>query len=354
MSAVGLYGRDIANLLAPQGQRRQALKGFDDDYVDIVDYIIRCTHRIWEEKDIGLITTHYSADCPIHLMSGEISGVEGVIAGTLRTLNSFPDRTLVGEAVIWSGDEAVGYHSSHRITSHATHLGDGEFGPPTLKRVCFTTIADCLCLENKIIEEWLVRDNAKIARDLGLDARTLGLAQAQAEPAETLGLAPWRAAQMDEILSLAPAAFSNPAMPEPSVDPVAFAHWVFAQIWNLRRLNRVREAYAPGAHWAGPDERLLFGHGEITGWIGALLSMSSGARVCVDHVGSVREGPYTDIAVRWRLAGLHDSTGLYGPPSGAPLFILAVTHWRTLNGVIVDETTIFDEIALWRQIGGGA
>jgi predicted ester cyclase len=354
MSALGLYGRDIKELLAPQGPRRQPLAGFDELYVDIVDYIIRCTHRIWEEKDIGLIRTHYGGDCPIHLMSGDVAGVEGVIAGTLRTLNSFPDRTLVGEAVIWSGDETQGYHSSHRITSHATHCGDGEFGPPTGRRVCFTTIADCLCLENRIIEEWLVRDNAKIARDLGTDAQTLGLAQALLEPAAEHGIAPWRAQHMEAILSQPPVGFSNPSMPDPTHEPDVFAYWVFEQIWNQRRLSRVREAYAPHANIAGPDARLLFGHGEITGWIGGLLSMSSGARVRVDHIGSVTEGPFTDIAVRWSLAGTHDSTGLYGPASDAPLYILAVTHWRILNGLIVEETTIFDEVALWRQIGGGS
>jgi len=33
--------------LAPAGRpRRQSLRGFDPVYTDIVDYIIRCTHRI--------------------------------------------------------------------------------------------------------------------------------------------------------------------------------------------------------------------------------------------------------------------------------------------------------------------
>lgn len=354
MSAKGLYGRDIAELLAPQGARRQPLHGFDNIYVDIIDYIIRCTHRIWEEKDIGLIATHYSRDCPIHLMSGDVAGVEGVIAGTLKTLNSFPDRTLVGEAVIWSGNEIDGYHSSHRITSHATHQGDGEFGPATGRRVCFTTIADCLCFENRIVEEWLVRDNAKIARDLGTSAMALGQAQAALLPAAHLGIAEWRTKLIDAVLSQETQNFSTPSFPDPAKNPEEFADLVFQQVWNLRRLSRVREVYAPHAHCAGPDARLLFGHGEIAGWIGALLSMSKGARIRVDHVGSVIQGPFTDIAVRWSLAGTHDSTGLYGPPSGCPLYILAISHWRTLDGVIVEETTIFDEVALWHQISGGA
>ena len=38
---------DISKLMNPGTERRQSLRGFDDDYVDIVDYIVRCTHKIW-------------------------------------------------------------------------------------------------------------------------------------------------------------------------------------------------------------------------------------------------------------------------------------------------------------------
>ena len=52
-------GRDISKLMAPGTEKRQGMRGFDADYVDIVDYIVRCTHKIWEEKQVGLIYTHY-------------------------------------------------------------------------------------------------------------------------------------------------------------------------------------------------------------------------------------------------------------------------------------------------------
>ena len=95
-------GRDIAQILAPQGERRQPIPGFDPEYADIVDYILRCTHRIWEQKDVGLIATHYRSDIVVHMMTGPAYGIDDVIAGTSRTLSAFPDRTLTGEAVIWS------------------------------------------------------------------------------------------------------------------------------------------------------------------------------------------------------------------------------------------------------------
>lgn len=77
----------------------------------------------------------------------------------MATLAEFPDRQLLGEDVIWSGDEEAGYVSSHRIVSTATHHG-GTFGPATGRRVTFRTIADTFCRENRVWDEWLTRDNA--------------------------------------------------------------------------------------------------------------------------------------------------------------------------------------------------
>ena len=51
---------DVETLMNPGLEKRQALAGFDEDYVDIVDYIVRCTHKIWEGRDLGLIYSHYA------------------------------------------------------------------------------------------------------------------------------------------------------------------------------------------------------------------------------------------------------------------------------------------------------
>jgi predicted ester cyclase len=344
-------GLDIEALLAPPGPRTMPMTGFDTTYVDLTDYILRCTHRIWEQKDIGLIETHYSAECPIHTATGTGGGLDSVIAGTTATLAGFPDRTLYGEAVIWSGDEAAGYLSSHRITSHATHRGvSPEFGPPTGRAVTFTTIADCLCRENRIVEEWLVRDNSAIALGLGLSPRALAKGQADTDRAKGRGRADWRLAQI-EALRASPAT-PFPDTPAPS-EPEAFAHWLVDTLWAHRRFGAVRAAYAPNARAQTPGGRWLFGHGEIIGWLTALFSTFPDARIAIDHVAFVETGRGTEIAVRWRMAGRHAGPALYGAPSGEEVLILAVTHWTIRGGLIREEWTVFDEIAVLRQIEGG-
>ena len=341
-------GRDIAQILAPQGARRQDIPGFGEEYSDIIDYILRCTHRIWEQKDVGLIATHYAPDIVVHMMTGPVIGMDGVIAGTSRTLSAFPDRTLTGEAVIWSDEGDGAYLSSHRITSTATNLGTSELGPATGKRITFTTIADCLCKENLIIEEWLVRDYSAMALGLGYHPRAVARDHAARDKAHG-GRAEWRKAAIERVLSAPATVFPPAILPDPAAEPHTFAHAFFDAVVNHRRFGMVRDAYSPAAHWSGPGGRRLFGWGEITGWFTALIGSFGDARISIQHVAAVDHM----IAARWELSGTHDGGALYGAATGEPIYILAVTHWRIAHNVIVDEVTVFDEVALMRQMEGG-
>ena len=348
MAIPNVGGRDIAQILVPQGVRRQDIRGFDEEYSDIVDYILRCTHRIWEQKDVGLIATHYAPDIVVHMMTGPVSGMDGVISGTARTLSAFPDRTLTGEAVVWSDEGNGAYLSSHRITSTATNLGTSELGPATGKRITFTTIADCLCKEKLIIEEWLVRDYSAMALELGYHPRSVARTHAETDRAQG-GRADWRKTAMERVRSASATPFPAATLPDPAADPDAFAHAFFDKIVNHRRFGLIRDAYSPAAHWAGPGGRRLFGWGEIAGWFTALIGSFGDARISIQHVAAVDDM----IAVRWELAGTHDGGALYGAASGEPIYILAVTHWRIAHSMIVDEVTVFDEVALMRQMEGG-
>ena len=101
--------------------------------------------------------------------SGIVLGNQGVIDGTLATLAEMPDRQLLGEDVIWSGDEDAGFLSSHRLVTSGTHTGHGRFGPPTGRSFTIRVIADCAAKNDVIYDEWLIRDYSGIANQLGFD-----------------------------------------------------------------------------------------------------------------------------------------------------------------------------------------
>ena len=156
-------------LLNPGTERRMDLPGFDEEFVDLPHYIIKITDRIWHERQVETIHDYYSADCPIHTLGGDVNGAAQVIQNTYDTLASFPDRRLDGDNVIWSDDGNGHFYSSHLISSKMTNLGASEFGPATGRKILAHTIADCLCHENRIVKEWLVRDYAGIVIQMGRD-----------------------------------------------------------------------------------------------------------------------------------------------------------------------------------------
>jgi hypothetical protein len=147
------------------------MKGFDLRWKDLPDHIIGITREIWEDRGIATLHRTYTPDLAVRSPGSVVVGKAGVIAATIQTLAEFPDRTLLGEDVIWSGDAEAGFLSSHRILSTATHAGEGAFGPPTGRRLVYRIIADCAARENAIFDEWLIRDQGAIVRQLGLDPR---------------------------------------------------------------------------------------------------------------------------------------------------------------------------------------
>lgn len=341
-------GRPIEDLLALR-PRRQALGGFDADYSDIVDYIIRCTHRIWEEKNVGLCRSHYGENCHIHTLAGPVRGVEAVVANTLATLAAFPDRCLIGEDVIWSENAPGLFHTSHRIVSLMTHLGDDAFGPATGRRAQVTTIADCLVRENRIVEEWLVRDNAQLVRQLGLDPWAVARAQANADRATDPAVHGWRTSELERIR-----ASHSLAGPPPPDHPASTLATMLEMAVNGANLGEAAKSLSSGVEGRWPSGRRWFGRG---GWIGAVNQLTAGLetpRLVIDHwaANALPHGD-TAVALRWSLAGRHVRPGVYGPATGRDMLVLGVSHYRLREGRVVEDVTVFDELALLRQLAGG-
>ena len=129
------------------------MKGFDSQFKDLPDYILKITYQIWENRDVESIMEYYAENIPVRSPSGVIYGPEAVVRATKDTLNEFPDRKLLGEDVIWISDENSGYLSSHRILTKATHMKDGIYGKASGKKLTYRVIADCACKNNQVYDE---------------------------------------------------------------------------------------------------------------------------------------------------------------------------------------------------------
>jgi len=313
------------------------MKGFDPEFTDLDHYIRVITERIWEGRRIDDIRTYYSADCAVETPSSVSIGVEPVIESTRNTLSVFPDRELLAEDVLWSGDEEGGFLSSHRICSPMTHRGDGPFGPATGRRIHARTIADCVCRDNRVIYEWLVRDQAAIARQLGWHERDL---------AKT-----WLA-QRGPI--------AKPAMPPvPSgyrshMDAGALAtayRTLYEGLWSGQGAAAVLGSHDRAAILQAPAGQTLYGHLEIRDFWAPLLTALHRAQFALEHLAEVqRPGRNPAVAMRWRVQAWHEGPGRYGEPSGRAVEIMGISHAEFAAGRILREWLLIDEVAVWMQV----
>lgn len=92
--------RDCTDLVPADRPRVQSHNGFDDICTDIVDYIMRCTHRIWDERNIGLIHSHYAHNCTVYGIMGTVYNREDMVLDTIQRIVAFPERRGIATKVV--------------------------------------------------------------------------------------------------------------------------------------------------------------------------------------------------------------------------------------------------------------
>jgi predicted ester cyclase len=337
---------DIQFMKDANGKRQQQMDGFDPKFADFVDYIIRITHEIWEEKAIGRLYDYYVNTVQIHTSNGTIHGRDAVLAGTIGALAAYPDRRLYGDEVIWGGDDVTGFYSSHRLTHSGTNRGWSLYGPPTGKKIEYRAIADCYCLRNMVVEEWLVRDELTLVLQLGLNPVTTAREQAHKE-ADNGIIFPIEGDVERGVGQLPP-----PTIPaSEQFEPENFIRRAIQEVWNWRLLNTVRQYFAETIHLESASMRRVTGHNDYQAYVLSLLSPFPDLAITIEHfchVRSVESGYRT--ATRWRMKGTHTGYGIYGEPTGKRINILGVSHHLIKDGKIQNEWTLFDEFALLKQL----
>jgi predicted ester cyclase len=331
---------DVCQRLSPGPQ---SMRGFDGRYSDIVDYIIGITYEIWEEKKVGLIHDYYTEDSVIHTSSGDIVGAETVVNNTAQQLSLFPDRRLFPDDIIWAGNDIDGFYSSHRIRSTAHHRGYSIYGQPTGRKLQYNVIADCAIANNKIYEEWLVRDDLSIIRQMGLDEREFAAKLVAMYP-EKYNVASQQYANRSDHLE-------PPGTRTSGFDPEDFIKQTWHDAWNRRMFDSFLPAYLSTAHCHSAAGRELFGQDDIVQFAMDWLSCFPDGRMSFDHFCAVGgEDNRWRTSLRWTFSGTHNGYGIYGDPGGKPICIMGITHSNIQDGKIIEEWTVFDELTLLCQL----
>ena len=314
-----------------------AMPGFDADFANLDHYIRTITERIWEGRRLDDIHRYYGADCAVETPASVSVGVQPVIDGTRATLLAFPDRRLLAEDVIVSGSAQQGFLSSHRIFSPMTHAGAGAFGAATGRAVHARTIADCVCINNRIVHEWLVRDQAAIARQIGSHERDVAQR--------------W----LNERGGFTKAAM--PAAPSPYQSHIdtsalgqAYGETLHA-LWRGAGTQAGSSLYDARAIVNLPGGEVSTDSAGRQAFWADLLGALQPQQLSIEHLAVVPRGDHvTRIAMRWRASMLHVSDGRYGRATGKAVALLGIQHAEVEAGRVQREWLLLDDVATWMQV----
>ncbi len=312
-------------------------------YASVPDFIYGITREIWEDRGIGgKLHKYYAPDILLRAATGFTGSNTGVTAQTLQTLHQFPDRQLVGEDVIWTGYDDGSFLSSHRLTSVMTHTGDGILGRAQGKRVRSRIIADCWVKNQVVVEEWLVRDQAAFARCLGLEPRLLARDMANRDLRDGVPISYFVPAH-DQ-----PGCFKAQVQDDATVARVVNG---LTRLWHDKETAAIRDLYFHGAALHAPGGDVLCGHSDIdTFMLGYLAAFPDAAfKVESAQVNREPEQPVR-VALRWSLTGAHTGFGHFGEPTGAPVYVMGMSHLLVTQGRVTTEYLVTDEVSVWKQI----
>lgn len=317
------------------------MKGFDKNFVDFPDYILKITKEIWEERGLATLHDYYAKNIIVRSPNGIVQGNSHVIAATMSMLSEFPDRRLLGEDIIWCGLPEEGMLSSHRILSTATHLGDGVYGPATGKPLCYRAMADCYAINNQIFDEWLIRDQGAIVRQLGHSPEDFARHLIDQEGGAEHCNKPFT--PQDDIAGPYQQTGNN--------------HEAGQHLRNI--LTRLMQAdfsvipktYDRAANLFYPAGITCYSHdGADNFWLGLRSSFPS-AKLTIHHMMGMDDDLMPRrAAVRWSLEGKHDGWGRFGKPSHAHVYIMGITHAEFGTWGLRREYTLFDELMIYKQI----
>jgi predicted ester cyclase len=344
--------RDYVDLAPTDRPRAQSMRGFDPIYTDIVDYIVRCTHRIWDERNIGLIYTHYTHNAIIYNSLGAIYSREDIVRDTIQRLASFPERRGMATQVIWRGNDVDGFYTSHLVTGSGRHSQYGHFGKPTGRSFVSRTVADCMILENRIFREWIATDTMALVRQLGLDPNPI--AEKMARDLFGKGQTAVDIGENRRMIGQYPPDWTADTSLAHSDSEAHLLTWLH-EAFNKRMLGVLKDVYAPNVQYHGTNMRELVGRAAVLQQVLRTLATMPDLIFMPQHICSVpcEEGG-EKIALRWIIDGHHLGYGFLGEPTGYRLCVLGMSHFHVVNGLVREEWVVFDELSMLAQLKLGA
>jgi hypothetical protein len=318
---------------------------FDPKFETPEDYILGITHEIWEERAVDTLHEYYAPDIPVRSPAGV------VIDATNETLREFPDRQLLGEDVIWSDDGNGGFLSSHRIFSTATHLADGLYGKASGVFYRYRVIADCAARANAIYDEWLIRDQAAIVRQLGADPRAYAADQIEQEGGAATASKPYTPQDEPGLVYTGTGNDHATGQRYGQILSETMQTWADLAPTSGKGTPVIESGYDRAVQIEAPGGESFHGWAGAHGFWSELRSCFPDAEFTIHHqIGRDDPGLGERAALRWSLHGTHDGGTRFGDPTGAEVYVMGLSHAEFGPRGLRREFVLFDDTAIWKQI----
>lgn len=313
------------------------MAGFE--WHDVVDYIDRTTYEIWNDRRPDLVQRFYTPHTVVWTDAGVLVGQHGVTRETQDRQAAYSGYVGAIDDTIWTGDDRSGYRTSMRWTWRGTTTGAGPLRPPPGRAVTGSTIANCLVVGERIVEEWKAGDPAFAAQQMGIEPATAlerlaeddaGYDSADRRTGEQLGA-------------------TVPAIPPDPAESELFVTELFHALYNARDLAAADRCYAPGAPYTYGRSRVSAGplgvRAEVSRWLDLLPDL----RLVVEELYSNQDDvARSRVAVRYRITGTARTAA--GERS---VSTMGVHHLHVRGDLIVAEWAEYDSLALRAQLAGG-
>ncbi|MGR3492630.1 MAG: nuclear transport factor 2 family protein, partial [Shimia sp.] len=211
------------------------------------------------------------------------------------------------------------------------------FGAGTGAKLRVMAMADCYAKDNQISDEWLLRDNGGLVRQLGVT------------PDE------WVRQQMEGGRIFAPYTPAND-IEGPYKGRGNDNAWGAKYAGLMGRimegeLSVIPEQYDRAVNLGLPGNVRAEGHGAADAfWLGLRASFPEAVFTVHHQIG--REDPMMPprAALRWSLHGVHGGWGAFGAPTGREVFVMGISHAEFGPWGLRREWVLYDECAIWAQI----
>lgn len=318
-----------------------AMAMFSEKWPDFSDFIIDVTKIIWDERRVLALHDYYASDVIVRTPGGISQGVDAVIKATYESIGRAPRRAPGAEDVIWSRNETGYYYSSHRVCDVLCHTQDDMYGPASGKKLWYWIIADCAARNDRIDDEWLVRDTGGLVRQLGWCPKEFASQQISAEGGPESCVQPLTAA--NDCL--------GPYDAKGNDNPWGQRYAAVLNGVMEGDLSVVLQDYDEQCHCCYAGSVTGHGHDDINAFWAPLRSSFPNATFTIHHtIGRHDDLLSPRAAIRWTLEGKHEGWGAFGRPTGADVYVLGISNVEFGPRGIRREYALLDEVAVWKQI----